>query len=131
MTARPDNMKKAAQGGFINATDLADYLVIKDVPFREAHGIVGEAVRYCIDNDKKLEELSVEEFKKFSERIGDDVYDYISIERCVERRNSIGGTSPASTDEQMLIAISELMAREDIVRQENGLAERCWNALLE
>ena len=131
MTINKARMRECVENGFINATDLADYLVIKDVPFREAHGIVGEAVRYCIDNGKKLEELSVEEFKKFSERIGDDVYDYISIERCVERRNSIGGTSPASTDEQMLIAISELMAREDIVRQENGLAERCWNALLE
>ena len=131
MRINKERMRECVESGFINATDLADYLVTKDVPFREAHGIVGESVRYCIDNGKKLEELTVEEFKKFSDRIGDDVYDFISIERCVERRNSIGGTSPSSTDEQMLIAISELMARENIVRQENELADRCWSALLE
>ena len=131
MRINKERMRECVESGFINATDLADYLVTKDVPFREAHGIVGESVRYCIDNGKKLEELTVEEFRKFSDRIGDDVYDFISIERCVERRNSIGGTSPSSTDEQMLIAISELMARENIVRQENELADRCWNALLE
>ena len=131
MRINKERMRECVESGFINATDLADYLVTKDVPFREAHGIVGESVRYCIDNGKKLEELTVEEFRKFSEKIGDDVYDFISIERCVERRNSIGGTSPSSTDEQMLIAISELMARENIVRQENELADRCWSALLE
>ena len=131
MRINKERMRECVESGFINATDLADYLVTKDVPFREAHGIVGESVRYCIDNGKKLEELTVEEFRKFSDRIGDDVYDFISIERCVERRNSIGGTSPSSTDEQMLIAISELMARENIVRQENELADRCWSALLE
>ena len=75
--------------------------------------------------------LTPEEFKGFCDRIDSDVYDFIAVDRCVERRNSIGGTSSASTDEQMLIAISELMGREDIVRQENELAERCWNALLE
>jgi argininosuccinate lyase len=116
--------------GFINATDLADYLVVKGVPFREAHGIVGSAVRYCIENGKKLEELSIDEFRKFSDKIGDDVYDSITIEQCVERRNSIGGTSSASTDEQMLLVIQALMAREEIVRQENEILERCWNELL-
>ena len=101
------------------------------IPFREAHGIVGASVRYCIDKGKILDDLTVEEFKGFCDRIDSDVYDFIAVDRCVERRNSIGGTSSASTDEQMLIAISELMGREDIVRQENELAERCWNALLE
>ena len=123
-------MRSAVETGFINATDLADYLVVKGVPFREAHGIVGSAVRYCIEKGKKLEELSIEEFKGFSEKISDDVYDSITIEQCVERRNSIGGTSSASTDEQMLIVIQEMMSREEFVRQENELLERCWNDLL-
>ena len=123
-------MRSAVETGFINATDLADYLVVKGVPFREAHGIVGSAVRYCIEKDKKLEELSIEEFRGFSDKISDDVYDSITIEQCVERRNSIGGTSSASTDEQMLIVIQEMMSREEFVRQENELLERCWNDLL-
>ena len=125
-----ERMRAAVETGFINATDLADYLVVKGVPFREAHGIVGSAVRYCIENGKKLEELSIDEFRKFSDKIGDDVYDSITIEQCVERRNSIGGTSSASTDEQMLLVIQALMAREEIVRQENEILERCWNELL-
>ena len=131
MRINKDRMRECAENGFTNATDLADYLVTKGIPFREAHGIVGASVRYCIDKGKILDDLTVEEFKGFCDRIDSDVYDFIAVDRCVERRNSIGGTSSASTDEQMLIAISELMGREDIVRQENELAERCWNALLE
>ena len=87
-------------------------------------------MRYCIEKGKKLEELSIEEFRGFSEKISEDVYDSITIEQCVERRNSIGGTSSASTDEQMLIVIQEMMSREEFVRQENELLERCWNDLL-
>ena len=131
MRINKDRMRECAENGFTNATDLADYLVTKGIPFREAHGIVGASVRYCIDKGKILDDLTIEEFKGFCDRIDSDVYDFIAVDRCVERRNSIGGTSSASTDEQMLIAISELMGREDIVRQENELAERCWNALLE
>ena len=131
MRINKDRMRECAENGFTNATDLADYLVTKGIPFREAHGIVGASVRYCIDKGKILDDLTVEEFKGFCDKIDSDVYDFIAVDRCVERRNSIGGTSSASTDEQMLIAISELMGREDIVRQENELAERCWNALLE
>ena len=130
MKFKTDVMYEKVSSGFINATDLADYLVLKGVPFREAHGIVGASVRYCIENGKKLEELTIDEFRKFSDKIGDDVYDSITIEQCVERRNSIGGTSSASTDEQMLLVIQALMAREEIVRQENEILERCWNELL-
>jgi argininosuccinate lyase len=117
--------------GFINATDLADYLVLKGVPFREAHGIVGASVRYCIENKKKLEELELGEFKKFSDLIDKDVYDAISIENCVERRNSEGGTSSQSTDLQLMQAIQEYMQREEVVRQENDLIDRCWDELLQ
>ena len=131
MRINADRMRQAVENGFINATDLADYLVVKGVPFREAHGIVGAAVRYCIENRKKLEELTVEEFDTFSDRISDDVYDYIDIDRCVERRCSVGGTSPVSTDDQIMKAVRGYMAREDFVRQETQLIEGSWDALLE
>lgn len=130
MKVRSDVMLSKVTSGFINATDLADYLVTKGVPFREAHGIVGASVRYCIDNGKKLDDLSVEELNKFSPLITDDVYQFIDVRNCVERRSSFGGTSSASTDYQLMIAIQEYMAREDIVRQESDLIESCWDELL-
>lgn len=130
MKVRSDVMLSKVTSGFINATDLADYLVTKGVPFREAHGIVGASVRYCIDNGKKLDDLSVEEFNKFSPLITDDVYQFIDVRNCVERRSSFGGTSSASTDYQLMIAIQEYMTREDIVRQESDLIESCWDELL-
>ena len=130
MKVRSDVMLSKVTSGFINATDLADYLVTKGVPFREAHGIAGASVRYCIDNGKKLDDLSVEEFNKFSPLITDDVYQFIDVRNCVERRSSFGGTSSASTDYQLMIAIQEYMAREDIVRQESDLIESCWDELL-
>ncbi len=130
MKVRSDVMLSKVTSGFINATDLADYLVTKGVPFREAHGIVGASVRYCIDNGKKLDDLSVEEFNKFSPLITDDVYQFIDVRNCVERRSSFGGTSSASTDYQLMIAIQEYMARADIVRQESDLIESCWDELL-
>ena len=130
MKVRSDVMLSKVTSGFINATDLADYLVTKGVPFREAHGIVGASVRYCIDNGKKLDDLSIEEFRTFSPLIEDDVYQFIDVRNCVERRSSLGGTSSASTDYQLMIAIQEYMAREDIVRQETDLIEACWEELL-
>ena len=90
MKVNKEVMLSAVEKGFINATDLADYLVTKNVPFRDAHGIVGEAVRYCIENNKKLEDLSIEEFKKFSTAIDKDVYDILPVRACVEWRISYG-----------------------------------------
>jgi argininosuccinate lyase len=128
---RADRMLEVTSRGFINATDLADYLVTKGIPFREAHGIVGESVRYCITNGKKLEELSIDEFKQFSGSIEEDVYGFLTVQACVERRISYGGTSSASTDHQISLAISQLMARDNTVRQEIQLIEECWEKLLE
>ncbi len=88
---RESNMKKAAQGGFTNATDMADYLVKKGIPFRNAHEIIGRMVVYCINNDKAIEELSMQEFKDFSDVIGEDVYGEISLEKCVSGRKVPGG----------------------------------------
>ena len=127
---KKDRMLEATQNGFINATDLADYLVTKGIPFREAHGIVGESVRYCIDNSKKLEELTIDEFKKFSSNIDEDVYKILPVKSCVERRSSYGGTSSSSTDVQITEMIRIIMTRDDGIREESQLIEKCWDALL-
>ena len=83
----------AAQQGYSNATELADYLVAKDIPFREAHHIVGEAVLSAIDEGHALEDFTLAQLQKFSDKIENDVYQYLSIESCLEKRVAIGGTS--------------------------------------
>ena len=126
-----DRMLEVTSRGQINATDLADYLVTKGVPFREAHGIVGAAVRHSIDTGRNLEDMTLEELRQFSDRIEQDVYDILPVVRCVERRNSYGGTSPQSTDVQISKAIEQIMLRDEVIRQENQLIENCWKALLD
>ncbi len=101
MKIRKDNMEAAALGGFTNATDLADYLVRKGIPFRSTHEISGKLVHYCIENNTTLEKLSLDEFKKFSDLIEDDVYDAISLKTCVEKRTVIGGPSSAVMKEYL------------------------------
>ena len=101
MTSRPDNMKKAAQGGFINATDLADYLVKKGLPFRSAYKISGQIVAKCIAEGKVLETLSLPEYKEFSDLFEEDLYQEIDLLTCVEKRISEGGTSVASVEAQI------------------------------
>ena len=101
MTSRPDNMKKAAQGGFINATDLADYLVKKGLPFRSAYKISGQIVAKCIAEGKVLETLTLEEYREFSDLFEADLYNDIDLLTCVEKRISEGGTSQASVDAQI------------------------------
>ena len=102
-TMRPnkENMYRAAGKGFINATDLADYLVGKGIPFRTAYKTVGEIVAYGIKTDKTLEEISLEEYKKFSDLFDEDLYDAISLASCVRRRTSEGGTGAASVERQI------------------------------
>lgn len=101
MNVKADNMYKAAQGGFINATDLADYLAKKGLPFRSAYKIVGQIVAYCIQNNKVLDTVSMEEYKKFSDVFEDDLYNEISLETCVNKRTSAGGTGPQSVEKQI------------------------------
>lgn len=101
MKINKENMYKAAQGGFTNATDIADYLVKKGIPFRNAHEIIGKMVLYCIGNNKAIDELTMEDFKSFSDLISEDVYEEISLETCVSGRNIPGG--PAK--ERVLAAI--------------------------
>ena len=101
LKTRPDNMKKAAQGGFINATDLADYLVKKGVPFRSAYKISGQLVAKCIREGRVLEELPLETYREFSDLFEEDLYHEIDLLTCVEKRISRGGTSVASVEQQM------------------------------
>ena len=91
---KTDNMYNAAKGGFTNATDAADWLVKHGVPFRDAHAILGQLVLYCINNNTSLEDLSLDEFKAISPVFDETVYDAISVEKCVQARNIIGGPSP-------------------------------------
>mgnify|MGYP001038191008 CR=1 FL=1 len=94
MTFRKDRMRASAEGGFTNATDAADYLVNHGVPFRDAHGIIGQLVLYCIDKGISLGEMSLEEYKAISPIFEEDIYDAISMETCVNKRNTIGAPGP-------------------------------------
>lgn len=94
MKVLKNNMKKAAEKGFINATDCADYLTKKGVPFREAYKITGEIVSYSIDNNKTLETLELKEYKKFCDKFDNDIYDEINLINCINKRNVIGGPAP-------------------------------------
>ena len=101
MKVLPKNTYRAAQKGFINATDLADYLVKKGMPFRAAYKIVGQLVAECIEKDCVLDNLPLEDYKKHSELFGEDLYQEISLETCVEKRLSEGGASPTSVRKQI------------------------------
>ena len=100
MKVKEDNMYAAAQRGFINATDLADYLVTKGLPFREAYKISGAIVSHCIANGQVLETLPLRTYQTFSDVFAEDLYDAIDLRNAVNRRTSKGGTSAASVEEQ-------------------------------
>ena len=101
MRVKKDNLYAAAQKGFLNATDLADYLVKKGMPFRTAYKAVGQLVGKCVAEGKTLEDLTLEEYKAVSELFDEDLYGEISLETCVQKRVSEGGTGPASVEEQI------------------------------
>lgn len=90
MRFRKDRMEASAKNGFTNATDAADYLVGKGVPFRDAHGIVGRLVLYCLEKDIALDDMTLEEYKAISPVFEEDIYEAISMKNCVEKRNTIG-----------------------------------------
>ncbi len=101
MTVLTDNMKKAAGEGFINATDLADYLVKRGMPFRTAYKISGRLVALCIEKHTVLEDLPLSEYRQFSELFDEQLYDAVNLENCVKRRISEGGTSVESVERQI------------------------------
>ena len=108
LTANRQNMLQAAQKGFINATDLADYLVKKGLPFRSAYKISGQLVALCIQNNTVLEDLSLETYQSYSPLFAEDLYEDISLQTCVEKRISEGGTSVASVEAQIAYIKEEL-----------------------
>ena len=87
-------MENSAKHGFTNATDAADYLVNHGVPFRDAHGIVGRLVLYCLDKGISLDEMTLEEYQKISPVFEEDIYEAISIKTCVEKRMTLGAPGP-------------------------------------
>ncbi len=101
MKVNRDVMRRAAEGGFIGATDLADYLVGKGMPFRAAYKVAGQAVAYCIKNGKTLETLTLPEYRALSDVIDEGIYDAVDLLNCVVRRTSLGGTSPGSVRAQV------------------------------
>jgi argininosuccinate lyase len=96
-------MAESAKNGFTNATDAADYLVNKGVPFRDAHGVVGQLVLYCLEKDIALEQISLEEFKRISPVFEQDIYEAISLTTCVNKRNTIGGPGQEAMAQVMLL----------------------------
>ena len=108
MRVKADNMYRAAQEGFINATDLADYLTKKGMPFRAAYKIVGQIVAECIDKKCVLDNLPIDAYRAHSDMFEDDLYEEISLETCVSKRISEGGTSVSSVETQIAYVREEL-----------------------
>ena len=93
MTINKDNMRNEARKGFMNATDAADWLVKQGVPFRDAHAIIGQLVLYSINNNKNLDDLTLDEYKAVSDVFTEDIYKAIDLDTCVNTRTVAGGPS--------------------------------------
>jgi argininosuccinate lyase len=109
--ARKAEMEEAARRGFSTATDLADYLVRKGMPFRDAHEVVGKSVAYGVATGKDLSEMTLEELQQFSDTIGQDVFDVLTLQGSVSARDHIGGTAPAQVKAAAARAKALLAAR--------------------
>ncbi len=121
MTVNGDHTRAVLESDFSNATDMADYLAKKGLPFRQAHAVVGNAVHYCIEHHKVLLDLSMEEFKSMSPLFEEDIKEALSIENCVKNRESYGGTGPKSVERQQTHAekaIASMKEAMDAWKQE-------------
>lgn len=112
MKFKKDRMAASAVNGFTNATDAADYLVNKGVPFRDAHGIIGRLVLYCIEKDKAIDDLSLKELQAISDKFEQDIYDAISLKTCVEKRLTIGAPGPDAM-KQVIAIHKAYLEKED------------------
>ena len=112
MEFKRENMEASAKNGFTNATDAADYLVNHGVPFRDAHGIVGQLVLRCIERGISLDDLSLEEYKSISPVFEEDIYEAISMKTCVEKRMTLGAPGAA--------VMEQVIAREEAYLQEEA-----------
>ncbi len=110
-----DRMAKSAMNGFTNATDAADYLVGKGVPFRDAHGIIGRLVLYCIEKDTSIDALSLEELRSISDKFDEDIYDAISLKTCVEKRLTIG--APGEKMMKQVIEKNKVYLKNDAIEE--------------
>ena len=115
MKFRKDRMAKSAMNGFTNATDAADYLVGKGVPFRDAHGIIGRLVLYCIEKDTSIDALSLEELRSISDKFDEDIYDAISLKTCVEKRLTIG--APGEKMMKQVIEKNKVYLKNDAIEE--------------
>ena len=111
MKFKQDRMAESAMNGFTNATDAADYLVNKGVPFRDAHGIIGRLVLYCIEKDTSIDKLSLQELKEICDIFEEDIYDAVSLETCVEKRLTIG--APGKEAMKEVISINRKLIQEE------------------
>lgn len=121
MTVNGDHTRQVLESDFSNATDMADYLAKKGLPFRQAHAVVGSAVHYCIEHHKVLLDLSMEEFRSMSPLFEEDIKEALSIENCVKNRESYGGTGPKSVERQQTHAekaIASMKETMDAWKQE-------------
>jgi argininosuccinate lyase len=112
MKVNKENMRTAAAKGFINATDCADYLVKKGLPFRDAYKITGTLVALCIEKNLTLETLPIEEYKKLSNTFDADVFDAISLDTCVNQRKADGGPAPEAVKKQIRYVIKMIESEE-------------------
>ena len=108
ITFHKERMQKAAEEGYLDATDLADYLVGKGMTFRKAHEVVGKMVLFAMDKGKELNQLTLEEMRDFSRQIEDEVYDWLDPTSCINRRNLPGGTGPKQVKTNLEKAKKEL-----------------------
>ena len=115
MKFHKDRMAKSAMNGFTNATDAADYLVGKGVPFRDAHGIIGRLVLYCIEKDTSIDALSLEELRSISDKFDEDIYDAISLKTCVEKRLTIG--APGEKMMKQVIEKNKVYLKNDAIEE--------------
>ena len=118
-----DRMAKSAMNGFTNATDAADYLVGKGVPFRDAHGIIGRLVLYCIEKDTSIDALSLEELRSISDKFDEDIYDAISLKTCVEKRLTIGAPGEKMM-KQVIQKNKEYLKNDAIEEYQQSLEDR-------
>ena len=123
MKFRKDRMAKSAMNGFTNATDAADYLVGKGVPFRDAHGIIGRLVLYCIEKDTSIDALSLEELRSISDKFDEDIYDAISLKTCVEKRLTVGAPG-AEMMKQVIEKNKEYLKNDAIEEYQQSLEGR-------
>lgn len=128
MKFRKEQMAKSAVMGFTNATDAADYLVGKGVPFRDAHSIIGRLVLYCIEKNTAIDALSLEELKTVSDKFEEDIYEAVSLKTCVEKRLTVGAPGREAMEQVMALYREYLAEEENILPEIAGYEVRCETA---